>query len=52
MMKAFFKFVIPTVCLATFLCGCMTDEEKNEKETAKHQANFLNSTPPPMSKPQ
>jgi hypothetical protein len=38
--------------MAVLLASCQTEEEKNEKETAKHQADFLKSTPPPLSKPQ
>ncbi len=38
--------------VATLFTSCATEEEKNEKETAKHQKDFLNNPPPPLSKPQ
>jgi hypothetical protein len=51
-MKSLRNFCFALALVAVLFTSCQTEEEKNEKEVARHQANFLNSTPPPMSKPQ
>jgi len=51
-MKPFFNLFAILAVVATLFASCATEEEKNEKEVAKHQKDFLNNPPPPMSKPQ
>ncbi len=51
-MKPFFNLFAVLIVVATFFTGCQSAEEKTAKEDAKHQKEFLNNPPPPMSKPQ
>jgi hypothetical protein len=51
-MKPFFSLFAILIVVATLFTSCQTPEEKSEKEDAKHQKEFLNNPPPPMSKPQ
>ena len=51
-MKSYLFVVFAAIVVACNLAACDTPEQREEKQAAKHQANFLNTPPPPMSKPQ
>ncbi len=51
-MKPFLNFFAILIVVATLFTSCQTPEEKTAKEDAKHQKEFLNNPPPPISKPQ
>jgi hypothetical protein len=51
-MKSFFNLFAILIVVAMLFTSCQSPEEKSAKEDAKHQKEFLNNPPPPMSKPQ
>ena len=51
-MKSYLHILFVTITVACTLTACDTPEQREEKQAAKHQADFLNNPPPPMSKPQ
>ena len=51
-MKSYLYILLVVTVSVCSLTGCTTSEEREQKQAAKSQANFLNNPPPPMSKPQ
>ncbi len=51
-MKSYLYVFCAALIVACNLTACSTPEEREQKQAAKSQANFLNNPPPAMSKPQ